>query len=189
MPTLLTDLDGTVFEFTAHFERWAEENGYIFKKGILGQTYMFQDMFDQPIDVERFVADFFSCDRTFSTFAEFRDCVEPVQRLKARGWDFVGITACNDRPGMAALRAKNFEQVFGFELHDIHVTGYVGTKFDALESYEPTIWVEDNRYYAEMGSELGHRVFLLDHPYNQGKGDFTRVENWHEIEDILCAES
>lgn len=189
MPTILSDIDGTLLEFTEHFERWAINAGHPIKPGILGQTYMFQDMFDHEIDVEEFLSGFFNCDHTFSTFGPFRDCIAPVKRLHAQGWDFVGITACNDREGLAELRARNFSALFGFPLKAVHVTGYSGTKEHALRSYEPTVWVEDNQKFATLGAELGHRVFLLDHPYNQGEGPYTRVNNWHDIEAILCAES
>lgn len=185
MATLITDLDGTVFAFNDHFERWALGAGYPIKTGVLGQTYDFQDLFDHEIDVQEFLDEFFGNDETFLSFPALRGCVEPIQRLKERGWDFVGITACDDRAGFAELRSRNFRSLFGFDLSAIHVTGYSGTKEHALKLYEPTIWVEDNFHYATLGAELGHSVFLIDHPYNQGEGPFTRVHDWHEIEGVL----
>lgn len=185
MATILTDLDGSIFEFTEHFEQWALREGYPIKTGILGNTYDFRDMFDYEIDVEEFLSGFFACDETFSSFNALRGCAEPIQRLHAQGWDFVGVTACDDREGLAGLRARNFKTLFGFDPIAIHVTGYSGTKENVLKAYEPTIWVEDNLHNALLGADHGHRVFLIDHPYNQGSGPFTRVHDWHDIENII----
>lgn len=189
MSFILTDLDNTVFDFSPHFESWARRQGHTIKEGVLGVTYDFQSMFDYQIDDVKLLNEFFDCHSTMSSFAALPDTIEPMRRLHARGYEFVGITGCNSRVGLRAARRKNLASVFGFEFQDVYITGYAKPKTEVLKLFRDAVWIEDSLNHALDGAELGHRTFLIDHPYNQGEGDFTRVTNWLEIEDRLCTAS
>ena len=47
----------------------------------------------------------------------------------------------------------------------------------------PCTWVEDSPDHALAGAEVGHRCFLVDHPYNAGFEDprVTRVAGWSDV--------
>lgn len=183
---ILTDLDNTLLDFAPHFEEWAERAGHRIKRGVINKTYEFQDMFLDPIDVEEMLQPFFLCDHTMGNFPALANTVEPVQRLREQGYEFVGITACNPRDGLAQLRHENLKNLFGFDFEEVFVTGYSLPKAEILKNYPASYWVEDNHKHAIEGAELGHTVFLIDHCYNQcPEGDFTRVKDWLEIEAII----
>lgn len=185
---ILTDLDNTLFDFAPHFEEWAEKQGHRILKGVINKTYEFQDMFLDPIDVEEMLQPFFECDHTMSNFPALANTIEPVQRLREKGYEFVGITACNPRDGLDRLRHQNLKNLFGFDFEQVYVTGYSLPKSTILKNYEPSFWVEDNLHHATEGAALGHTVFLIDQGYNQGvDGPFTRVKDWLEIEGHINA--
>lgn len=182
----LTDLDNSVLDFAPHFEEWASKSGYEIRRGVINQSYNLQDMFcDSSIVIEKVLETFFACDHTMSNFPALADTIEPMQRLHERGYDFVGISACNPRERLAELRHDNLTKLLGFEFEEVFITGYDLPKATILKNYEPTYWVEDIKHHAEEGARLGHTVFLVDHPYNKGEGPFTRVKNWQEIESII----
>jgi hypothetical protein len=188
MKRILTDLDNTLLDFAPHFEEWAEKVGHRIKRGVINKTYQFEDMFLDPINVEEMLVPFFACDHTMSNFPALANTVEPVQRLREQGYEFVGITACNPRNGLSKLRHQNLKKLFGFDFEEVYVTGYDVSKGVVLKTYEPTFWVEDNYKHAVEGAELGHTVFLIDQCYNQcPEGPFTRVKDWLEIEEAINA--
>lgn len=187
MKRILTDLDNTLLDFAPHFEDWAERAGHRIRRGILNQTYQFQDMFLDPIDVETMLQPFFDCNHTMGNFSALANTIEPIRRLKEQGFEFVGVTACNPREGLAQLRHENLKRLFGFDFEEVYVTGYELPKATILKDYEPTYWVEDNLKHAIEGAELGYKVFLIDQDYNQAEGPFTRVKDWSEIEAHINA--
>jgi hypothetical protein len=184
---VLTDLDNTLLDFGPHFEDWAESQGHRIKRGVINKTYLFEDMFLDPINVEEMLQPFFGCFHTMGNFPALANTVEPIQRLRERGYEFVGITACSPLDGLDKVRHENLKNLFGFDFEEVHVTGYDFSKSDVLKRYEPTIWVEDNIKHAFEGATLGHNVFLINRDYNRGiDGPFTRVDNWLAIEDHIC---
>lgn len=180
---VITDLDNTLLDFSPHFEDWAEAQGYSIKRGVIDHTYDFQDMFHEPVDVEKMLEPFFLCDHTMSNFPALSHAIEPIQRLRESGFEFVAITACDPRDGLSALRHQNLKNLFGFDFEEVHVTGYNRSKSPVLQRYPPSFWVEDSHKHAIEGASLGHTAFLLDYTYNRGaEGNFTRVKDWYEIE-------
>ncbi len=183
---ILTDLDNTLLDFAPHFEEWAESQGHRILKGVINRTYDFNDMFLYPINVEEMLQPFFECDHTMGNFPALANTVEPVQRLHAQGFEFVGITACNPRDGLDRLRHQNLKNLFGFDFEEVFVTGYEVPKSTVLKNYPASYWVEDNLKHAIEGAELGHTVFLIDHEYNRGvEGPFIRVADWEEVEALI----
>jgi uncharacterized HAD superfamily protein len=84
-------------------------------------------------------------------------------------------------------RLANLADAFGFAWDKYHFVGVHGSKVDALSSYDPTIWVEDNFGHAVAGATIGHRTFLLDRVYNSHLHSplVKRVNNWKEIAEII----
>lgn len=186
---ILTDLDNTLLDFAPHFEEWAESQGYKITRGVINQTYDFQDAFEEDVsDVGALLRPFFLCDHTMSNFPALADTVEPIQRLREQGFEFVGITACEPIAGLSRLRHQNLKNLFGFDFEEVFVTGYELPKATVLKNYGPSYWVEDNLKHAVEGAVLGHEVFLIDQCYNQCvEGPFKRVKNWLEIEAAINA--
>lgn len=186
MKYILTDLDNTLLSFGPHFEDWAERAGYRIQRGVIDKTYALEDMFLDPIEFEDMFNSFFACDYTMGNFPALANTVEPIKRLKEQGFQFVGVTACNPRTGLAELRHENLKNLFGFDFEEVFVTGYSLPKSEVLKNYPASYWVEDNIRHAIEGAELGHTVFLIDQCYNQcEEGPFTRVNDWVEIEAII----
>lgn len=186
MKYILTDIDNTLVRFSPHFEDWAERYGHSITRGVIENTYDFQQMFRDPIpDPEAMLQPFFACDMTMSTFPALDNCVEPVQRLHQAGYRFIAVTACTPRDGLAQIRKRNLEEVYGIEFEDVFISGYERPKAEVLKHFGPSVWVEDNLKHAREGAELGHRTFVIDYTYNQGTGPFERVKDWRCIERAL----
>lgn len=186
---ILTDIDNTLLCFQSAFEGWLRHKGVDFHEGALNTFYDIDSMFDEPVDSQALVNEFFGT-RWASQFCALRNCNEPVNQLKEMGYQFIAISACDDADGtLKEARERNIREVFGFDM-EVHLTGYAGTKRDLLSSFEPAIWVEDHVSNAELGAELGHTTYLIDHTYNsKAEGNFTRVADWHELVEHLCAEA
>ncbi len=184
-PLILTDLDGTLLNFTAAFEDWLTSKDIPFHPNKLGDHYCISGMFDHKVDEKQLVSEFFESDYGGNCQA-LDNTIQHVRELYDLGFDFIGITACSDDEALIELRQKNLLSVFGFCI-PVYATGFHGSKERILNSYSSSIWVEDHIDNAIAGNDAGHTVFLINHPYNQEDGPYTRVKDWEEIKEILCA--
>lgn len=182
---LITDLDNSVLDFQPHFEDWAEAKGHRIKRGVINITYELEHMFIDEVNIPELMTEFFACDETMSSFPALDNSVEPIRRLRQQGYEFVAITACEPRSGLAQVRHQNLKNLFGFDFEEVYVTGYDVPKSEVLKTFEPTFWVEDNLKHAHEGAELGHTVFLIDRDYNRHDDSFIRVKDWLEIEERI----
>jgi hypothetical protein len=182
---ILTDVDDTCLRFADELERYAGDMGW----PVFGRL---RDIYD--------LATFFGTTREEAVdklhdFIRIRGHEQPpescaaevIPNLRAKGYDFVAVTACGLDPVFRLKRVRNLEHAFGFRFEDVHVVDLRAEKTPILSLYEPAVWVEDHFGHAVAGAELGHRTFLLDRQYNRGQEHplVTRVPDWHAIAEYL----
>lgn len=183
---ILTDVDDTVLDFANTFSRWATQNGFA-TNGVLRDSYSIESFLGLSRE---------ECESALAEFAKSEDIAaqppEPCARnvlpdLYGSGYDFVAITACGLDPDFRMKRWRTLGVSFGFPWMNVHVVRLGGSKREVLESFPPSIWVEDHFGHAVDGSESGHRSFVITRPYNEGlhHPKVTRVKDWHEIKEIL----
>ena len=124
-------------------------------------------------------------------FADLKPCYKSdivIPRLHKEGFKFVGITACGNNPETVKLRKQNIEKYFNGMFEDIICVNKCVDKKHYLQKYNKSIWVEDSYKNAKMGSDLGHKTFLVKHKHNEElhKKDYnnkiTIVDDWEDIE-------
>lgn len=182
---IYTDVDLTLLDFNAPFEKFAREMGHPVPIGAtVGQAHL-PDCYDiDPAEAAKLVQAFFE-DAAFGNLPPIAGSQDVVQRLHAGGWDFVAITACPD--SVHNRRLENLRYVFGIEFRDVIYSGFGGCKKDILSGFTPSVWVEDNVGHAEIGHDLGFNTFLINQLHNHGKEtNATRVDTWSQIEERLC---
>lgn len=178
--TILTDVDGVILDFLGAFEQWVIQQGYDINENAIGHDFDLSLAFKDDVDAIQVIRDFFNTDMA-SNLMPLRESNIHLGELNDNGYDFIAITACPNLDDVLENRKNNIKNAIGFDFKQIIGAGFLSGKKDILSRYSPSVWVEDNLDHAIIGAELGHQVFLIDHPYNQGKGQFTRVNCWEEI--------
>jgi hypothetical protein len=185
---ILTDIDETVLRFCQPFTDFTVEQG-MQTYGDLNELYHLEGFLgtDRP-----------GADRALEVFEVDhgrRQPAEPHARpaisdLWLKGYSFVGISACGLDPEFRAARLVNLHNELGIHFDAMFTVERQGSKREVLSRFRPAIWVEDHPGHARDGAELGHRVFLIDKPFNRyaDPEGVTRVRGWDEILEILTAE-
>lgn len=184
---ILTDLDDTVLNFGDRFERWSAARG-LPMTGRLRDIYRVERLLGVDVGTAIDLIREFTADRQVRHEAE--PCaLEVLPRLRARGWRFVGISACGEDPGYRRRRLDNLLEAFGFPFEDLICVPLGGCKAEILSRFPASVWVEDNATHAATGAGAGHRTFLVDRPYNVGAAlppEVVRVRGWHDVETALA---
>ena len=73
--------------------------------------------------------------------------------------------------------------MLGVKFKEIHCLNYTESKSDLLNSYSPTIWVEDRSEGAEAGHEAGHKALLRTTTYNDkfDHPEIQRISSWPDV--------
>lgn len=184
---IYSDIDLTLLEFNIGFEDYLrDERGFDLPQGaLIGHSQLPNAIPISHAEADVLVHDFFAHEG-FAKLPALIGAPEATQRLYEAGWRFVGISACPVSVG-PERRKKNLEEMLGIPIEQVLLSGYAGCKKSFLESFSPTVWVEDNIGHAMVGHELGYRTYLIDQGHNRD-ADVTvkRVFNWTEIADDLC---
>ena len=177
---IYADCDETTVQWAPLFQSWIEAKGY-HTTGILRETHSVENLIGVDSDeADRLVYEF-----NMSGALQFQipepDALEVLPALYRDGWQFAAITACGAASRLRNQRKDTLEAIFGFPW-EVYTVDLHASKLDFLKSFEPAIWVEDNKKHAEDGASIGHRSFLIDRHYNQGNSvNVERVSDWHEI--------
>jgi hypothetical protein len=186
---ILTDIDETVLQFCAPFQAFAQRRG-VATAGNLREIYDIAEFLQRDREgAEAFLQEFVA-EEGHRQPAE--PCAKTVlPELAEQGYEFVGITACGHDPAFKLDRINNLRWEFGFPFSGLLTVDLQGSKRELLSWFAPAIWVEDHFEHAVTGAELGHRVFLMDKPYNAGlvHPGVTRVTGWNMIATILAADA
>ncbi len=186
---ILTDCDGVLFDWVHGFMNYMEGRGYSPVRG-WGAMYKINEVFGVDKEVTKPLVSSFNESAWIRDLTPFRDAVKYVRKLHTdHGYVFHAITSQSDCPKARQLRIENLEAVFGkgiFEVVTCLPCG--GDKDEALAKYKGTgcFWVEDKAENADVGAAAGLNSLLLAHGYNVAyNGDAVRVNNWHEIYNII----
>jgi FMN phosphatase YigB (HAD superfamily) len=182
--TILTDVDGVLFDWSGPFEKWILENRDYNPSTPLRDHWNVEEWLGITLDETRaMIKEFNAHPDIWPYFEPLPEAVEYVDRLHKEGWSFVAITACATDDWTHANRMSNLRNVFGDAFDGLYCTGLHESKDKFLRRYRPTYWVEDKWAHALNGAELGHQSFIVDYKYNREYSDdrITRVKGWQDI--------
>lgn len=186
MKLILTDIDDTILKFADPFQAFVEQKGYA-PSGRLADTYGLEAWLGvDSATVRDLLIEFGTVDA--SRVQPPMSCAQRVlPGLYAAGYRFIGISACGTNEAFRLRRLQTLHEAFGFRFEALHVVSPHAAKEDYLRWYAPAIWVEDHPRHAVVGADAGHRVFLIDRPFNAGfeHPKVTRVADWNEIREHL----
>jgi len=192
---ILTDADGVLFDWVTGFNHWAR----VVKKIELvidpDQSYDICEWFGlSQQDGIKLVTEY-NASAAMGFLPAYKDAVKYVQQLhRIHGYQFVVITAMGNDPYASRLRWNNLKDIFGPDIFvDMHITDIKGDKTEYLQAYQSTIWIEDKPANAELGHNIGHTTFLMEHKHNthvDTSEGIHRVHNWKELyNQIECVQA
>lgn len=194
---ILTDIDEVVLKYHEGFERYIRNNPELLSsRGIkiphdehhlsLKRNIM-EWLHHHDEDNIKALVDDFAMSEEFSCLEAGWESDIYFPKLIAKGYRFVGITACGSSVVTFALRMKNLSKLFNNAFLTAHCIDYRDSKKKILEGFPPSIWVEDNLKNAIYGLETGHRTFLMSDFKSQSMAPsgLTIVRSWKDIEEAL----
>lgn len=184
---ILTDVDGVLLNWENAFHEWMESKGFVAQEG--QYSYDMHVRFGmQKHHVKELIREFNEC-AWMCCLNPFKDAVEGVYALAAKGYRFGAITSLSLDPYAAKLREQNLMMHFG-DVFDFVVCLDTGAdKDEALAPYKDSglYWIEDKPENAALGAKLGLKTLLVKHQHN---ADFVcdgvkSVDNWAQIVEII----
>lgn len=119
----------------------------------------------------------------FANLEAVPGAVRGVNILREAGYLDSVLTACNTDPKTVSGRKANLDRIFGgFE--ELTCIDLMASKRPHLSNTRPSWFVEDNRKNAQIGTETGHNVILIDYPHNSEllpDEKFLRKSSWTDI--------
>ena len=192
---ILTDCDGVLLDWLGSFDQWMLEEHN--KEVVNERVYCIGGRYgESPQYGKERVLEFNGSDAV-DYLSPMPGAVRAVETLGAKGHTFDVITAFSDDPVRIEKRRELLEEHFGNVFGELHSHSFTTSKYPYLELYEPGhIWIEDNAANAAIGQALGHRSFLLTHPYNEDEGQELLIENkisgvsdnWHDLLQSILKE-
>lgn len=187
---ILTDVDGVLVDWEAHFTRWMAQKGV---EPIPGYEHLYRMR-------ERYGFEGEEGDRVVSQFNNsawtrshppLRDAIDGVTRLAKEGYRFHAVTSLSRDEYAVQLREENLRELFGdvFVKIDCLDTGAPKTEelYElSLEYPKGTWWIEDNAKNVDDGIAVGFQGILVGHRFNQGySGEAIRLDTWRDIVDTI----
>lgn len=188
MKTILTDIDGVVFDWESAFHKFMERKGY---SVVNPNIYSVASIFDiSKVEAKELTREF-NESGTIGYLKPLRDAKRYVKLLIEKGYEFQGITSLSTNEFAGRLRRYNLDNEFGSDFNCTCLdTG--SDKDEELSKYSPGHWwIEDKPDNCDAGLNAGHKVILVDHLYNRtyNNKDVIRVSSWKEIHDIITGEN
>lgn len=194
---ILTDADGCLFHWNAHFNLFMHEKGYP-PIPSTDDNYSIIKRHDCTYeDGRKFVTEFNHSDyiRDLHPFADAR---KYVSKLNEEGYKFIVITSLSDDPRAFDNRAHNLKKHFGNAIIELHCLPIGADKSEFLQRWKDTglFWIEDHVSNAAAGADVGLRSIVIDHPYNTKytihdhklTARVSYASPWKEIYEIIKAE-
>lgn len=187
---ILTDVDGVLLDWEAHFTRWMAHKGY---EPIPGYEHLYRmrDRYGFEGEKGDELVERFNNSAWVGWMEPLRDAVDGVRELADQGYRFHAVTSLSRDEYARKLRITNLENVFGevFVEVDCLATGAPKTEelYELSLRYpQGTWWLEDNVKNADDGIAVGFRSILVGHRFNQGyQGDAVRLDTWRDIADTI----
>jgi FMN phosphatase YigB (HAD superfamily) len=189
---ILTDVDGVLFDWIYHFEKWLTNqkkikiddthSGYT-------ESYKIHERYNLPKDDGYALAREFNNSAEIGFLTPYRDAVKYVRKLyEEHGFIFHVITSQTDNKSAQTLRIENLKRVFGDVFSDFTILSTGSPKLTTLWKYKNTgcYWVEDKAVNIDDGISVGLRGLLMSETHNAGySGEGIRVKNWKDIYNII----
>jgi 5'(3')-deoxyribonucleotidase len=123
----------------------------------------------------------------FANLPPIAGAVDVVLGLRDAGHADSVLTACNDDAKTISGRISNLNSVFG-GFPEVRCVALMESKRPHLVSLPKSWFIEDNIGNARLGSSIGHDTVLIEYLHNRDRDpeeDFTRVQNWSQIREII----
>jgi FMN phosphatase YigB (HAD superfamily) len=190
---ILTDADGVLLDWEPAFHDWMLDQGHsddIDKTRYkIGHRYGITNEQGYQQVVE------FNKSERIRRLEAYRDSLYYVQLLhRHHGYKFTVITSIGIDPKSVEYRCENLNAIFGKEVFkDIVCLDTGADKDHALAPYAGAglYWIEDKEANAVVGSELGLKSILLNHPHNQYRthhGFYESVDDWSQIYKLVVSQ-
>lgn len=182
--TVLTDIDHVVLHHATSFQKWLGDNYCPSFKNKNWEEYIdFEEWLGMNTKEANEIIHKFNTSIYFSELFPEKDAEIIIPKLKDKGYNFIGITACGDHSDIKKYREMNIQKYFPDIFDTIYYVNNPNDKLEILSSYPPSYWVEDHISNAVLGKNCGHKTYLIDQPYNKNFKceDITRVKSWEEI--------
>lgn len=166
--TILTDADGCLFHWNAHFNLFMHERGFP-PVPATEDNYSIMARHNVPTyEIGRELVTAFNHSDYIRDLHPFADARQYVKRLHDEGYDFIVITSLSDKPHAHANREHNLRKHFGKAIKELHCLPIGEHKGNFLERWKDSglFWIEDHVENAAAGADLGLRSIVIDHPYN-----------------------
>ncbi len=188
---ILTDADGVLFDWGTGFNEWMETKDFFRLPGY-ERYYTIENWYNISTEHAMKLVSTYNSSAAIGYLPAYLDSVKYVKKLHDNhGYKFVVITAMGTDQYAIKLRKKNLRKLFGDVFEDVVVVGLLKSKLKILETYEPSIWIEDKPSAAEEGLAVGHRTYLFEHGHNGHMSTshaITRVNRWKQIYDSIVSE-
>lgn len=185
--TILVDCDDVLISWIDGFRRFC-----VIEKGVVLHTHEpdawnMAEWLGQPSEVvHRWIEEFNGNSWEFGALPPLLDAQNALAILSSYGYRFTCVSSCSSRRDVYNLRRANLHNHFGDVFSSVICLDVGVSKKTVLETFAPTIWVEDNYKNALEGHEVGHKAFVLRRRHNRmlerdSHPEITWVDSWHDI--------
>jgi len=187
---VLTDCDGVLLNWEAHFDEWMNSNGYYMKPENRGH-YDICLRYGLPKERKNELVRSFNESAVIGFLPPHRDAVKYVRKLHEEyGYVFRVITSLSTLSFASYLRVRNLRELFGTAIEQVICLDTGADKDKVLEPYRDRsmFWIEDKPQNALVGHEIGLTSILMLHDHNvDEEGPFIKVRTWREIYEYISA--
>lgn len=182
MRPVVLDCDGVLLDWLAPFARFAAlHTGRKVSTPYPSEHNLRQWIGTTQAECDELVTKF-NQSAEFGKLLPLPGAIKAVKALRTHGHPLYVLTACGTES--AEARRGNVQQFFGLDVV-VRCLSLGAEKFEALRSFEPGIFVEDNDNHAFQGALAGHESFCFCRPYNVAEQfdvqGVTWVTDWGPI--------
>ena len=132
----------------------------------------------------------FNSSKDFGFLPALPTAVEVVRTLKQKGHSLYVITSCGIDPQTIQSRSDNLISHFGDVFDEVIAVPLGVGKQVHLQSFERSIWVEDNYKNALSGLQCGHQTYMMRRNHNRNDESTSHdqiawVDDWHDLSDLI----
>jgi hypothetical protein len=194
---ILTDCDGVLLDWAPHFYHWVYEK-YGCEVKNPNEYNISASLGINPSVGYAYVREYNSSPH-MANIGPLRDAVKYVRKLNIEhGYKFHVISSQTDDESAKEFRKYNLETLFGEGVFDrFSLLGAGDSKVATLSEFRDSncYWIEDKPKNINTGYNLGLNPIMMAHGHNiDVHADYcnncnVRVQNWHEIYNIITADN
>lgn len=169
-PELILDVDDVLLEWTSGFlggNKRGEPDG------------VFQDVFSD----EDIIA--FNKSAAFGKLLPVENAVKLVEVAVSRGYMIICLSSCGDSHETVNLRNSNLKNVFGDVFYKIICLPLYSSKYDELNKFKNTVFVDDTLKNCKEALVSGNRPFYYRRAWKPETSEYTAISDLMDIVHIL----